>query len=216
MYHLHLEFLKSSNTEGYHHLITATILSIECFLQIYEILKPNHFDSQKKATNDSLFTVTNMSRNVCISAVDGQTGFLIAELLLTDQKFSSKVDSVCGLTLHPTSAKCKELQKLGVTIIPHKPGKVKETATTLKESGADALCIIPPTHKDKFDITMELVAAGKKARVPNTCLISSAGADMADAKKQPRLREFIDIEQLVMEAKGDAQTPTGTSPVVVR
>lgn len=129
---------------------------------------------------------------------------MIAELLLTDRKFSSKVDSVCGLTLHPTSAKCKELQKLGVTIIPHKPGKVKDMAATLKESGADALCIIPPTHKDKYDITMELVAAGKKAAVPNVCLVSSAGADMADAKKQPRLREFIDIEQLVVEAKGDA------------
>lgn len=157
-----------------------------------------------------------MSRNVCISAIDGQTGFLVAELLLTDRKFSSKVDSVCGLALHPTSAKCKELQKLGVTVIPHKPGKVKDMVATLKESGADALCIIPPSHKDKFDITMELVAAGKKAGVPNVCLVSSAGADMADAKRQPRLREFIDIEQLVMEAKGDAKTPTGTSPVVVR
>lgn len=140
---------------------------------------------------------------------------MIAELL-TDRKFSSKVDSVCGLTLHPTSAKCKELQKLGVTIIPHKPGKVKDMAATLKGSGADALCIIPSTHKDNFDITMELVAAGKKAGVPNVCLVSSAGADMTDAKKQPRLCEFIDIEQLVMEAKGDAKTPTGTSPVVVR
>jgi hypothetical protein len=157
-----------------------------------------------------------MSRNVCISAIDGHTGFLIAELLLSDPTFSGKVDSVCGLTLHPTSAKCKELQKLGATIIPHKPGKVKEMAATLKESGADALCVIPPAHKDKFDITMELVAAGKKASVPNVCLISSAGADMADAKKQPRLREFIDIEQLVMETKGDAKTATGTSPVVVR
>jgi hypothetical protein len=39
---------------------------------------------------------------------------------------------------------------------------------------------------------------------------------MADKKKQPRLGEFIDIEQAVMEAKGDAKTPTGTSPVVVR
>lgn len=87
---------------------------------------------------------------------------------------------------------------------------------TLKESGADALCIIPPAHQNKFDITTELVAAGKEAEVPNVCLISSAGADMADAKKQPRLREFIDIEQLVMEAKGDANTPTGTSPVVIR
>lgn len=157
-----------------------------------------------------------MSRNVCISAVDGQTGYLIAELLTTDQKFSSKVNSVCGLSLHPTSAKCKELQKLGVTIIPHKHGKVKDMAATLKESGADALCIIPPAHKDKVDITMELVTAGKKAGVPNVCLVSSAGADMADAKKQPHLSEFIEIEQLVMEAKGDAKTPTGTSPVVVR
>jgi hypothetical protein len=86
----------------------------------------------------------------------------------------------------------------------------------LKESGADTLCIIPPTHKDKFDITMELVAAGKKAGVPNVCLVSCAGADMASAKKQPRLREFIDIEQLVMEAKGDSSTPTGASPVVIR
>jgi len=57
---------------------------------------------------------------------------------------------------------------------------------------------------------------GSRCVVPNICLVSSAGADMADAKKQPRLREFIDIEQLVMEAKGDAKTPTGTSPVVVR
>ena len=74
-----------------------------------------------------------MSRNICISAIDGQTGFLIAELLLSDPTFSSKVDSVCGLTLHPTSAKCKELQKLGVTIIPHKPGKVKDMAGIRKE-----------------------------------------------------------------------------------
>jgi hypothetical protein len=157
-----------------------------------------------------------MSRNICISAIDGQTGFLIAELLLNNHKFSGKVNSVCGLTLHPTSAKCKELQKLGATIVPHKPGREKDVVATLKESGADTLCIIPPAHKDKFDITMELVAAGKKAGVPNVCLISSAGADMADAKKQPRLREFIDIEQLVMASKGDASTPTGTSPVVIR
>lgn len=64
---------------------------------------------------------------------------------------------------------------------------------------------------------MELVAASKKAEVPNICLVSSAGADMADAKKQPRLREFIDIEQAVLEAKGDASSGSaGTSPVIVR
>lgn len=157
-----------------------------------------------------------MSRNVCISAIDGQTGFLVAELLASNPQFSKKVDSVSGLSLHPHSAKCKELEKLGVKIIPHKPGRVRDMVKTLKDSGADTVCVIPPTHKEKFDITVELVTAAKQAGVPNVCLISSAGADMADRQKQPRLREFIDIEQLVMEAKGDSGTPTGTSPVVVR
>lgn len=157
-----------------------------------------------------------MSRKVCISAVDGQTGFLIAELLLTSPDFSNKVDAVVGLALHPHSPKCKELEKLGATIIPHKPGKEREMVKTLKESGADTVCLIPPTHKDKYDITVELVNATKKAGVPNVCLLSSAGADMASAEKQPRLREFIDIEQLVMSAKGDPNTETGHSPVVIR
>ncbi|KAH7308314.1 hypothetical protein BKA65DRAFT_559796 [Rhexocercosporidium sp. MPI-PUGE-AT-0058] len=89
-----------------------------------------------------------MSRNICISADDGQTGFLIVEPPLTDKTFSSKLDS-----------------KFGASIIPHKQGKVSDKAATLRESGADTLCIIPPTHKAKFDITMELVATDKKARV---------------------------------------------------
>ena len=42
-------------------------------------------------------------RNVCITAVDGQTGFLIAELLMINPNFSKKVNSVTGLSLHPTS-----------------------------------------------------------------------------------------------------------------
>jgi NmrA-like family len=157
-----------------------------------------------------------MPRNICISAIDGQTGFLIAELLLTNPDFTTEIDSVSGLTLHPTSHKSKELEKMGATIIPHKPGTVKSMAAVLKDSGADTMCVIPPTHKDKFDITVELVNAAKQAGVPNVCLVSSAGADLATMKKQPRLREFVDIEQLVMEAKGDSGTATGTSPVVVR
>jgi hypothetical protein len=110
-----------------------------------------------------------MSRNVCISAIDGQTDFLIAELLLSNQTFSGKVNSVCGLTLHPISAKCKELQKLGVTIIPHKPGKVKDMAATMKESVADALCIIPPAHKDKFDAPVSLATNVSKSVLDSRC-----------------------------------------------
>ena len=85
----------------------------------------------------------------------------------------------------------------------------------LKQSKVDTICLIPPAHHEKYDITMELVEAAKKAGIQNVCLVSSAGADMAD-EKQPRLREFIHIENAVMATKGDTKTKTGHSPVVIR
>lgn len=157
-----------------------------------------------------------MPRNICITSVDGQTGYLIAELLLTSPDFSTKVDSITGLSLHPTSAKCRELAKLGVKIVSHKPGKERDMVKTLKETGCDTICLIPPAHKEKFDITTELIEAAKKANVQNTCFLSSAGCDLADAKNQPRLREFIELETLVLSAKGNPSTSTGNSPVVIR
>ena len=157
-----------------------------------------------------------MTRKVCVTAVDGQTGFLIAELLLTNKNFSSKIDSVVGLSLKPNEARCKQLAKLGAKIVPHHPGKEREMATSLKTTGADAICIVPPAHKDKVDITAELVAATKRASIPNVCFLSSAGCDFADPQKQPRLHEFLELEQLVLATKGDPNTATGHSPVVIR
>lgn len=157
-----------------------------------------------------------MSRKVCVTAAEGNTGFLIAELLLTNHKFTSKVDSVVGLTMHPGVAKAKELGKLGATVVPHKPGSMREMVKTLKETGADTLCLVPPAHNEKFDICVELVNAAKKANVQNVLLISSAGCDLAERDKQPRLREFVDIETLVLSSKGDASTSTGHSPCVIR
>ncbi|KAI9790617.1 MAG: hypothetical protein M1816_004949 [Peltula sp. TS41687] len=157
-----------------------------------------------------------MPRSVCITAVDGQTGYLIAELLLTNSDFSSKIDSVVGLSLKPHDAKCKELAKLGAKIIAHHPGKEREMASALKGTGADAICIVPPAHKDKFDITSELIAATKRAEIPNVCFLSSAGCDYADPNKQPRLHEFLELEELVLASKGDPTTATGHSPVVIR
>ena len=93
---------------------------------------------------------------------------------------------------------------------------MKEMVKTLQQSGADAMCLIPPAHKEKYDITVELIEAAKKANVPNVCFISSAGADLAERDKQPRLREFIDLECLMLAAKGDPSTSTGHSPVVIR
>lgn len=157
-----------------------------------------------------------MSRNVCITAVDGQTGFLIAELILKTPEFFDKVKSVVGLSLHPQAHRAKELHSLGAKIVPHHPGRVREMADTLKKTGCDTICLIPPAHKEKFDITTELIEATKSANVPNVLVISSAGCDYADARKQPRLREFIDIETLAMESKGLTSTATGTSPCIIR
>lgn len=157
-----------------------------------------------------------MTRNIVITAADGNTGFCIAELLLTHHKFKSKVDSVVGLTLHPSAAKAKELTKLGAKVVPHKPGRMREMVKTLKETRADTICLIPPPHKEKFDISIELAEAAKKAGIPNVLLISSVGCDLAERDTQPRLREFIDIETLVLSAKGDSSTSMGTSPCVIR
>ncbi|KFA81614.1 hypothetical protein S40288_09585 [Stachybotrys chartarum IBT 40288] len=156
-----------------------------------------------------------MSRNVCITAADGQTGFLIAELLLK-QPYSRKVDSVTALTLYPESDKAKELEALGAKIVPHVPGRERDVVQTLKQTGCDTICLIPPAHRDKRDISVELISAARKAGVANVCLISSAGCDYADAQKQPRLREFIELESLTLAVKGDSSTKLGHSPCVIR
>jgi len=155
-------------------------------------------------------------RSICVTAADGQTGSLIVELLLTNSDFSSKVSNVAALVLHPTSARAKELEKLGAKIVPHKPGKERNMVNTLKQTECDTICLVPPAHNEKYDITTELVNAAKKANIQNVCFISSVGCDLADPKKQPRLREFIELETLVLSTKGDPKTQLGHSPVVIR
>jgi hypothetical protein len=155
-------------------------------------------------------------RNVCITAVDGNTGFAIAELILTHADFSKKVDSVTGLAMDLKTQKAQELQSMGATVVPHVPGRLKDMAKSLKMMNCDTVCVVPPAHAEKYDICVELVEAAKQVGIPNVCLISSAGCDYADSKKQPRLREFIDLETLVMQTKGDTNTPTGGSPCVIR
>lgn len=64
-----------------------------------------------------------MSRNVCIMGAEGQTGHLIANLLLRQDEYPGigKVDSVVGLTLHPRHHHVKKLQLLGAKIGHHVP-----------------------------------------------------------------------------------------------
>lgn len=162
-----------------------------------------------------VFNKVNMPRNICVTAADGNTGFSIVELLL-GELFSDKLDSVVALVLDPSSDRAKQAEDLGAKVVPHKPGRERDTVKALKDTGCDTLCLIPPAHKDKRDITIELINAAKKANVPNVCLISSAGCDYADPQKQPRLREFIEFETMMLTLKGDTDVETGHSPCVIR
>lgn len=157
-----------------------------------------------------------MSRNVCITSVEGNTGFLIAKLLLSDENFSKAIGTVSGLTLNPNAERCRDLNQLGATIVPHQPGRVKNVAASLKNANADTVCLVPPASQHKIDVTAELIEAAKMADIPNIVFLSAAGCDLAERDRQPRLREFIDLEALILGTKGDPVTRTGHSPVVIR
>ncbi|KAJ6496062.1 hypothetical protein C8R45DRAFT_153294 [Mycena sanguinolenta] len=159
-----------------------------------------------------------MSRKVCITAVDGHTGFTIAELLLQHTLPQSKnVEMVVGLALDTDAERAQEFQALGGLLVPHVPGRLRDIVKTLRDSGCDTLCLVPPPHEDKFDITAELVHAAEKVGVANVLLISSAGCDYADPKRHPRLREFIELEGMVLQQKGDTSSGSlAHSPCVIR
>lgn len=120
------------------------------------------------------------------------------------------------ISLNPTAARNVALQELGAKVVPHVPGKIEDMVAALKEAKVDTICVIPPASEDKLAIASEIIKAAKMGDIPNSLLISSAGADLAERDKQPRLREFIDIEALFMAPKGDKDTKLGQSPCIVR
>lgn len=157
-----------------------------------------------------------MSRNICITTAEGNTGFLITKLLLTDPGFKKGFNQVTALAINTQTPYVQELGKLGAVIAQHKPGRVRDTAKVLQDTKADTLMLIPPAHVNKIDITLEILEAAKRVNIGNVCLLSAAGCDMADRDAQPRLREFIELEVALMKLKGDPSTRTGYSPCIIR
>jgi hypothetical protein len=109
----------------------------------------------------------------------------------------------------------------GANIITHKPStdspySVDQMIKTLKEAGCDAMCIIPPAHKNKFTITQELIVAIKEENIQNILFMSNTGGEMAERSEQPHLRDFTDLECLVMAEDKKGEKVTGQSHVIVR
>src|SRR5579871_2395091 len=121
------------------------------------------------------------SRKICITAADGQTGRLTAELLLSNDQFSKKFKSLSLLAMN--AQKCHELKQIGgdkVNVIEYVPDS-KKMLNLLEEEDCDTMFLIPPAHGDKFTILKSLIeCAGKLKTVQNVVLLSSAGCDVAE------------------------------------
>ncbi|KAG2350085.1 hypothetical protein BDR05DRAFT_871747 [Suillus weaverae] len=156
-----------------------------------------------------------MSRSICITAADGQIGHLITELLLSNQ-FRPKFKDLFCVTLHPE--KCQDLKEKGAKIIPHTVSGHAGLAQDLRASGADTIFMIPPAHAHKLRLARDILKAVTAADIKNTVLLSVAGADLAEEKTQPHLRQFTKLETEVMGPRytGPGSTKAGTSQCIIR
>lgn len=179
-----------------------------------------------------------MPHKIAITSGDGQTGHLIAELLLTSPEFKTKLGGKGLTVLTHDPEKTADLEKLGAIIVPvaaadttanstkkattDKGGKAaasnKSSAlvAAMKEAEIDTICLIPPARGNKVQLTHEMVEVAKKAGVQNVLLISAAACEYADAKEQPVLNSFLEIEAMVLAMKGVEDVPLGHSPCVIR
>ncbi|KAI5789652.1 hypothetical protein DFH27DRAFT_207317 [Peziza echinospora] len=155
-------------------------------------------------------------RKILITSADGQTGHLAAELLLTDEKIKTKHTGLTLLTSNPSKVEDLKAHGATVTEVDYDTSSAEDIAKILKDSGANTVYLIPPAHKSKVEIVEKLVKATKEAGIANLLFLSSAGCDLAEKEKQPRLREFVHMEALVMECKGDHSTKAGYSPAIIR
>ncbi|KZV81010.1 NAD(P)-binding protein [Exidia glandulosa HHB12029] len=161
-------------------------------------------------------------RNILITAAEGQTGRLVLELLLTDETYASKFTSLTALVFSEDAKSTLDdfMQTEDIAGLKEILVFDPEDEETLVEAmkNIDTCLLIPPARKDKAKITRTLLEASKKAKtVRNLVFLSSVGCDYAERDKQPRLREFIDLEALAMQPKGLTETElTGHSPCVVR
>jgi len=154
-----------------------------------------------------------MSRTLCITSADGQTGHLLSELLLTDAQFNSKIKKLYCVAFDPK--KCDDLREMGAEIITHKQDH-KVFGQELKATGADTIFLVPPAHMHKLSLSKELVWAVKDAEIKNTVLLSSAGTEFAESKRQPHLRQFVKIEDEVMQLLHTKGTQAVTSQCIIR
>ncbi|GAA5868327.1 hypothetical protein JCM8547_002155 [Rhodosporidiobolus lusitaniae] len=159
---------------------------------------------------------SDSGRVIAVLSAEGYTGSALIELLYTDGKYKNQFDKLIGITFgEPVSPDVKDIHdEVGLETM-----NVEDVdEEVMKKEGVDTAVIIPPSRKDKLELVKSFLEVAKKSKsVKNVILLSSAGADYATEEKQPRLREFIDLEVLAMQPKSDPETgDTAHSPCIVR
>ncbi|EIN05646.1 NAD(P)-binding protein [Punctularia strigosozonata HHB-11173 SS5] len=169
--------------------------------------------AQGIAKSDSKSPATE--RKILITAAEGQTGRLVVDLLATHEDYVEKYASLTALVFSE-EAKSFLDEYEDVQVLVYDPKDQEALVKNMEE--VDTCLLIPPARKDKAKITRTLLEAAKKAKsVTNLVFLSSAGCDYAEKDKQPRLREFIELETLAMAAKSDSSSEdTGHSPCIIR
>ncbi|PSR82513.1 hypothetical protein PHLCEN_2v6061 [Hermanssonia centrifuga] len=155
------------------------------------------------------------TRKILVTAGEGQTGRLLIDLLATDNTYHSKFESLTALVFSE-EAKSLLQEYEDVQVIVYDPNNQEALVDAMSE--IDTCMLIPPARKDKAKITRALLEAAKKAKtVVNLIFLSTVGCDFAESDKQPRIREFIQLETLAMQPKSDSSSgDTGHSTCIVR
>ncbi|GAA5995538.1 uncharacterized protein JCM10292_005238 [Rhodotorula paludigena] len=170
------------------------------------------FSSDKAADQSSS---SSSGRVLAVTAAEHHTGSALLELILSEATYADAFSKVVGITFGEPVADAKAvLDEYNVETLKADGLDVD----TLKKLGVDTICLIPPPIKEKTKAVKQVLDLAKQVKtVQNLVLLSSAGCDYADAKKQPHLREFIDLEILAMAPKSEPSTEdTGHSPCIVR
>jgi uncharacterized protein YbjT (DUF2867 family) len=169
--------------------------------------------SKRSANGDS--KSSSSTRNILVTAGEGQTGRLLIDLLVTDETYRSKYQSLTALVFSEEAAEIlSEYDE--VQVLVYDPSDKETLLESMK--AIDTCMLIPPARKDKARITRTLLEMAQAAQtVTNLVFLSSAGCDFAEHSKQPRLREFIELEALALQPKSDPKTgDTGHSSCVIR
>ncbi|KAI0365819.1 hypothetical protein BV20DRAFT_704975 [Pilatotrama ljubarskyi] len=140
-----------------------------------------------------------------MTAGEGQTGRLIIDLLATDDDYVNEYE---GLTVLVFSVQVKSaLEEYdAVKTVVYDPNDEEMLVKAMPM--VDTYLVIPPARKvTKLRSPALSLRQRRKRRLSRTSSCSQAwGADYAERDKQPRLREFIDLEALAMQPKGDPST----------